>query len=1363
MSRKASFVFAIAVIANLTLAASASAIDTPASAPLPQFDVRAGDSTDPASAVEKARKRVSARLGSEGIVSSDAVNGGIRSLGASDGLLTDANDDGAQAVALDYVSSHLKVFGLDESDLSALQLAARYTSPDGVTHLTWQQTDRGIPSYDTFLSVNVAADGSIVNVTGSPVHDLSVDSAAPDLTRGGAIDAAESEVGHGSDADPSGLVILADPDGDRLAWRLTVTADDGGMYDEVIDATSGDLLARHSLTEYAGAASVYEYHPGAATGGTATPINLITAGWLAGGATTLDGPFAHAYADVNANNSFAGEEIAPVGADWNFPQVGTTCAAGAHAPSIFTGICTWAGTGTAASATNREQATTQAFYFVNNYHDWLVQAPIGFTNASHNFEVGGTGGDDPVLTEANDGGATNNANMSTPPDGSRPRMQMYLFTDPAVNGDDDGSVVYHEYTHGLSNRLVNNGLGGGLNAQQSRAMGEGWSDWYAMDYLVAHGLETDTAAAGELPLGEYVTNNTNVGIRLNAADCPVGSADATHCPGTSFAGPGGFTFGDMGHTVAYNNNPLAPAFEVHADGEIWLETLWDLRTAVGATTARGLITSAMRVSPANPSFLDMRDAILQADAVAGGANHSQIWSVFANRGMGFSAVTTGANATRGHQEFDAPPIAGLGKVQVADPAPLGDGDGVAEPGETVQLTIPLRNTHGTSVTGVNAELSSTTPGVFVGEPSANYGTIAPEAQANPAAPYAITIPAATSCSTSLALNLAVTSDQGDNTAVASLPLGTPSATTYATSGPIAIPDNSVPGATSVMNIPTAGTIDRMRVSVQVNHTWIGDLHGILTSPSGRSVALFERVGMQSGQFGSPSNNFNVTFDDSAITRMQDSFGGDASAGPTGLIRPDEPLATFDGDNQIGNWTLRVFDVVAGDNGSIQAFSIQSGPPDCSTTVTPPTAATAAASPLTDTGATLNGTINPAGASTDYAFDFGTTTAYDFRTGSASAGSGSTADLRSGAVSGLTPGTPYHYRILALRGGIPVAAGDDATFQTTGTPRTLSIADASKAEGDSGASNADVTVTLSPTSGETVTVHYATSDGTAAQPGDYTATSGSLTFAPGQSTNTISVPVKGDILDENDETVNLDLSAPVAATIGDGHADLTITDDDPPPTISIADASKAEGNSGTSNADFAVTLSAASEKTVTVSYATGDGTATQPGDYSSTSGGLTFAPGETTKTISVPVAGDTADEPDESFSVDLSTPGNTTIAGGHAAGTILDDDEAVVAGPPPDNTQPDKTPPDTKIDSGPTKVKKGKSATFGFSSTEANSHFECKLDNDAFAPCTSPTEIKKPKKGTHTFSVRATDAAGNVDPSAATRDFKVKKKKKKHHH
>src|SRR3990170_2760732 len=236
------------------------------------------------------------------------------------------------------------------------------------------------------------------------------------------------------------------------------------------------------------------------------------------------------------------------------------------------------------------------------------------------------------------------------------------------------------------------------------------------------------------------------------------------------------------------------------------------------------------------------------------------------------------------------------------------------------------------------------------------------------------------------------------------------------------------------------------------------------------------------------------------------------------------------------------------------------------------------------------------------------------------------------------------------------------FANPGAPEAgsvLSINDVTLLEGDSGTANAVFTVTLTPVDlVDTVTVDYTTANDTAIQPGDYILTSGTLTFNPGETSQPISVPVVGDTLDEIDETFFVNLNNPTNATITDNQGVGTITDDDLPPTLSINDVALLEGNSGTTNATFTVTLSAVSSKTITVSYATADNTAIQPGDYTLTSGTLTFNPGDTSQPILVPVVGDTLDEANETFFVNLSNPTNATILDPQGQGTITDDD------PPP---------------------------------------------------------------------------------------------------
>ena len=170
--------------------------------------------------------------------------------------------------------------------------------------------------------------------------------------------------------------------------------------------------------------------------------------------------------------------------------------------------------------------------------------------------------------------------------------------------------------------------------------------------------------------------------------------------------------------------------------------------------------------------------------------------------------------------------------------------------------------------------------------------------------------------------------------------------------------------------------------------------------------------------------------------------------------------------------------------------------------------------------------------------------------------------------------------------------------------------------------------------QTITVDYASSNGSATATSDYTAVSDTLTFDLGLN-RTIPIPILHDTVDEIDETFDISLSGPVNANISttNGSATMTITDDDDAPTVSIADNSTTAESAGPTN--LTVTLSAASEKTITVDYDTSDGTAEAGSDYTAGSGTLTFAPSETTKNVAIAVLADITDEENETVTVTLS--------------------------------------------------------------------------------------------------------------------------------
>ena len=224
-----------------------------------------------------------------------------------------------------------------------------------------------------------------------------------------------------------------------------------------------------------------------------------------------------------------------------------------------------------------------------------------------------------------------------------------------------------------------------------------------------------------------------------------------------------------------------------------------------------------------------------------------------------------------------------------------------------------------------------------------------------------------------------------------------------------------------------------------------------------------------------------------------------------------------------------------------------------------------------------------------------------------------------------------------------------------TAPTVSIAAATVAEGNAGTTNLDFTVTLDAASSFVTTVDYVTADGTAIAGTDYTAASGTLTIPAGATTGTITVVVTGDPLFEADESLNVTLSNPTNASLSIASASGSITNDDVAPIISIASASVVEGNAGTANLNFTVSLNAASGLASLVDYATSDGTAVAGTDYTAGTGTLNIPAGSTTATITVLVTGETVLERDETLNVVLSNPINATVNTALATGTILDDD------------------------------------------------------------------------------------------------------------
>jgi hypothetical protein len=293
----------------------------------------------------------------------------------------------------------------------------------------------------------------------------------------------------------------------------------------------------------------------------------------------------------------------------------------------------------------------------------------------------------------------------------------------------------------------------------------------------------------------------------------------------------------------------------------------------------------------------------------------------------------------------------------------------------------------------------------------------------------------------------------------------------------------------------------------------------------------------------------------------------------------------------------------------------------------------------------------------------------------------------------------------------------------------------------------VTVTRSGAPTPSVSVDYATSDGTATAGSDYTSASGTLNFACGEMEKTFTVPVADDSLYEPNETVELALSAPTGGAVlgSPAAATLTITDDDPEPEVRF-DSATYSADEGVGEAMVTVELSGESSLPSAVDYATSDGTATAGGDYTAASGTMSFAVGETSKTFAVPIIEDGVVEGDETVVLTLSSPMDARLGVPSTATLTINDDD----------TPPDTTAPDTKITKGPKKKTFLRKAKFAFVSTEIGSTFQCKVDRKAWNACTSPYKIKV-KPGKHKFLVRAIDTAGNVDATPAAWKWTVKRR------
>jgi extracellular elastinolytic metalloproteinase len=530
--------------------------------------------------------------------------------------------------ATNFLAAHHDVFQLSASDLASLSVIGVDPEPErNMNHVILQRSYNGIPVFQGELSIHMDGGNGVFTAVGNDAYKVDAPTNSIMLSPSEAAIAAGRQLGVSLSlsevaSEGRGAVFSApntlDPvkvdqriyqvaTGDnRYAYQVLLSWQDENKQQQyqlaVVDAMDGNMLAAHNLvTTFTGRVFNVNAQP---TANQSTDTRTVVSfdgdpassplGWV-GAARNTVGNNAVAATDLDGNNTVGTNETQPVanGSDsFDFPYSATSNA-----------------------QNSRAAAVANAFFLVNDYHDRTYR--LGFNEASRNFQTNnnGKGGaaNDPVNVDAQDGSGTNNANFSTPPDGSRPRMQMFIFNikngagGVTQDGDFDPSVIYHENTHGLSNRLVGNGATTCLGGLQSGGMGEGWGDLMGSSFL------------NNPIVGAYVTGNATLGIRR---------ASMANSP---------FTYNDV------KNGNLG---EVHDVGELWAAVLWDVRKLTSAATLEQLVVSGMKLTPCNPTMLNARDAIIQADAnVFGGANRCKIWQAFAGRQMGTGASSPNANST----------------------------------------------------------------------------------------------------------------------------------------------------------------------------------------------------------------------------------------------------------------------------------------------------------------------------------------------------------------------------------------------------------------------------------------------------------------------------------------------------------------------------------------------------------------------------------------------------------------------------------------------------------------------------------------------------------------------------------------------
>ena len=683
--------------------------------------------------------------------------------------------DGMRAPLLvGFLKENTSLIGVSAGEIDSLKVAADYTNPDGnLSFVELNQEFNGVPVFRGEVKAGFTKQGEIIRVINNLAPGLANSAVSDDFgdaleavragarhinVEAGSIDlranAEESSdlkrtFGTGDSATTAEKMYFPTEPGVAVpAWRVLIWRPVNAFY-IIVDAHTGTMLWRKNITEDQTQSSTYSVYtnpnammnvadnpfpmtpgptsPNGVQGtaisrttisriGNEAPYQFNNNGWITDGGTVTDGNAIQAGLDRDGVDGVDTNSEAS-SASRNFSY-----AFSPFDPNTNSGDAPVPSPQTYPGSAYQQGSVTQLFYITNWYHDELYR--LGFTEQARNFQQDNFGrggvGNDRVRGEGQDTSGTNNANFSTPADGGRGRMQMYLWSgpNPDIDGNFDADVVIHEFSHGLSNRL--HGNGSGLSLNMSRGMGEGWGDFYGHSLL----SEPTDPINGIYTTGSYDTylssgfvNNYYYGIRRfpKAVRAFTGPNGKPHNP---------LTFADADQTQlnvsdgAYPRGPFgsSTADQVHNLGEIWSSALWEVRAkfvarlgwAVGNRKTLQLVTDGMKLAPLGPTFLTERDAIIAAAqgsslAPEAGVDVVDVWQGFATRGIGYSAsiqnVGTGAGNTRVTEAFDVPNVVQTPAMTISDLP--GNGSGTPDPGERLEFTIPLTNFGAAPATGVS--------------------------------------------------------------------------------------------------------------------------------------------------------------------------------------------------------------------------------------------------------------------------------------------------------------------------------------------------------------------------------------------------------------------------------------------------------------------------------------------------------------------------------------------------------------------------------------------------------------------------------------------------------------------------------------